>query len=193
MDQNERGIIDDLFDRLRRAEGQSTPRDPEAEALIVRHVAAQPAAPYYMAQAIVVQQEALARAQSRSQELERQLAERGSRGFLGGLFGGQETPSPVAPARADRNTGGPGYHRGSNAGGGFLAGAMQTALGVASGFLIADAISALFSPGEAAAAASPEAYSHDAAAAEDPSSGEDPGLSEDEAGGDFDFGGFDEL
>ena len=69
---------------------------------------------------------------------------------------------------------------------------MQTALGVASGFLIADAISALFSPGEAAAAA-PEAYPHDAAATEEPSSGEDPGLLEEEAGGDFEFGGFDEL
>jgi hypothetical protein len=192
MDQNERGIIDDLFDRLRRAEGQSAPRDPEAEALIVRHVVAQPAAPYYMAQAIVVQQEALARAQNRTQELERQLAERGSRGFLGGLFGGQETASAVAPARADASTVGPGYSRGSNAGGGFLAGAMQTALGVASGFLIADAISALFSPGEAAGAA-PEAYPHDPAATEDPSAGEDPALAEDEAGGDFDFGGFDEL
>jgi hypothetical protein len=192
MDQNERGIIDDLFDRLRRAEGQSAPRDPEAEALIARHLAAQPAAPYYMAQAIVVQQEALARAQNRTQELERQLAERGSGGFFGGLFGGQEAPSPVAPARADRDTGGLGHYRGSNAGGGFLAGAMQTALGVASGFLIADAISALFSPDEAAGAA-PEAYPHDAATTEDPSSAEDPGLAEDEAGGEFDFGGFDEL
>jgi hypothetical protein len=65
MDQNERGIIDDLFDRLRRAEA-SQPRDPEAEALIARRIAKQPAAPYYMAQAIVVQQEALAEAQSRA-------------------------------------------------------------------------------------------------------------------------------
>ena len=192
MDQNERGIIDDLFDRLRRAEGQSGPRDPEAEALIARHVAAQPAAPYYMAQAIVVQQEALARAQSRVQELERQLAERGSGGFLGGLFGGQEAPSPAAPARVDRDSGDLGYYRRANAGGGFLAGAMQTALGVASGFLIADAISALFSPGDAAAAA-PEADPHSAAAAEDQSSGEAAGFSEEDAGGDFDFGGFDEL
>jgi hypothetical protein len=188
LDQNERGIIDDLFDRLRRAEGQSGPRDPEAEALIARHVAAQPAAPYYMAQAIVVQQEALARAQSRVQELERQLAERGSGGFLGGLFGGQEAPSPAAPARVDRDSGDLGYYRRANAGGGFLAGAMQTALGVASGFLIADAISALFSPGDAAAAA-PEADPRAAAAAEDPSSGEDPGFSEEDAAGDFDFGG----
>ena len=46
MDQNERRIIDDLFERLRKAEEQSGPRDPEAEALIARHVAAQPAAPY---------------------------------------------------------------------------------------------------------------------------------------------------
>jgi hypothetical protein len=65
---------------------------------------------------------------------------------------------------------------------------MQTALGVASGFLIADAISALLSPGDAAAAA-PEPDPHDAAATEDASSGEDPGFAEEEAGGDFDFGG----
>ena len=189
MDQNERGIIDDLFDRLRRAEGQSEARDPEAEALIARHVVAQPAAPYYMAQAIVVQQEALARAQSRVEELERQFAERGSGGFLGGLFGGQETPSPAAPARTDRGSGDLGYYRRAGAGGGFLAGAMQTALGVASGFLIADAISALLSPGDAAAAA-PQPDPHNAAATEqDPSSGEDPGFAEEEAGGDFDFGG----
>jgi hypothetical protein len=188
MDQNERGIIDDLFDRLRRAEGQSEPREPEAEALIARHVAAQPAAPYYMAQAIVVQQEAFARAQSRVQELERQLAARGSGGFLGGLFGGQDAPSSAAPARADRAAGAVGDYRRAAAGGGFLAGAMQTALGVASGFLIADAISALLSPGDAAAAA-PEPDPHDAAATEDASSGEDPGFAEEEAGGDFDFGG----
>ena len=118
MDQNERGIIDDLFDRLRRAEGQSEARDPAAEALIARHVVAQPAAPYYMAQAIVVQQEALARAQSRVEELERQFAERGSGGFLGGLFGGQETPSPAAAARTDRGSGDLGYYRRAGAGGG---------------------------------------------------------------------------
>jgi uncharacterized protein len=192
MDQNEHGIIDDLFDRLRRAEAQSQPRDPEAEALIARHIAQQPAAPYYMAQAMVVQQEALARAQSRVQELEHQFADRGSGGFLGGLFGGQEAPSPAARAAADRDPAGFGPYRRAAAGGGFLAGAMQTALGVASGFLIADAISGLLSPDDAAGAAA-DADPHEAAAtAEDPSAHEDPGLSE-EAGGDSDFGGFDEL
>jgi hypothetical protein len=183
MDQNERGIIDDLFDRLRRAEGQAGLRDPDAEAVIGRHVAAQPAAPYYMAQAIVVQQEALARAQERIQELERQGAERpGS--FLSGLFGGEEAETP-APARGARSRGGFGRYQAG--GGGFLAGAMQTALGVAGGFLIADAISGLFAEG--AAAAVPEAApEHDPALAEeDPLGGED--LSG-EAGGDLDFDAF---
>jgi uncharacterized protein len=185
MDQNERRIIDDLFERLGKAEEQAGPRDPEAEALIARHVAAQPAAPYYMAQAIVVQQDALARAQTRIEELERRPAERRSGGFLGGLFGGgEEAEAPAAPVRGDHGFGGFGHYQRAG-GGGFLAGAMQTALGVAGGFLIADALSGLFSSDDAAAAA-PEAAPDDASTAEE-------GLSEEDAGGDFDFGGFDEL
>ncbi len=72
MDQNERGIIDDLFARLDEAERRAGPRDAEAERLIRGHLTRQPAAPYYMAQAIVAQQEALARAQTRIEQLERQ-------------------------------------------------------------------------------------------------------------------------
>jgi uncharacterized protein len=185
MDQNERRIIDDLFERLRKAEEQAGPRDPEAEALIARHVAAQPAAPYYMAQAIVVQQDALARAQARIEELERRLAERRSGGFLGGLFGGgEEAEAPAAPARGDQGSQGFGRYQRAG-GGGFLAGAMQTALGVAGGFLIADALSGLLSPDDATAAV-PETGPDDASMAEE-------GLSEEDTGGDFDFGGFDEL
>jgi hypothetical protein len=193
MDQNERQIIDDLFDRLGKAEEQAGARDPDAEALIARHVAAQPAAPYYMAQAIVVQQEALGRAQTRIQELERQLAERRSGGFLSGLFGGEDAPSSATPASGERSHGGFGRYP-QPAAGGFLAGAMQTALGVAGGFLIADAISGLLSPDEAAAAA-PEAGAHDAALAEEdvPFSPVDPDASGQDSGEDFDFGGFDEL
>lgn len=146
MDQNERQIIDDLFARLRQAEGQGV-RDAEAEALIARHVASQAAAPYYMAQAIVVQQDALGKAQARLQALERQLTERPSGGFLSGLFGGgQEAPATPGGARPFRS-GNP------QAGTGFLGGAMQTALGVAGGFLIADALTGLLSADDAAAAA----------------------------------------
>jgi hypothetical protein len=187
MDQNERRIIDDLFERLRKAEEQSGARDPDAEALIGRHAAAQPAAPYYMAQAIVVQQEALARAQARIQELERQGAERPSGGFLSGLFGGEETETP-APGRGAQGRGGFARYPQAGSGGGFLAGAMQTALGVAGGFLVADAISGLFAD-EAAAAVPEAAPEHDPALAEeDPFGGED--LSGDAGGGDFDFDAF---
>jgi hypothetical protein len=185
MGSNERRIIDGLFDRLRKAEEQSGPRDPEAEALIARHVAAQPAAPYYMAQAIVVQQDALGRARARIEDRERRLAERRSGGFPGGLFGGEE--EPAAPARGDRDAGGIDRDRGAGAGGGFLAGAMQTALGVAGGVLIADMISGLLAVDHAAAAAP----AHEPALTEeDRFGGEGLEPSEEAADGDFDFDEF---
>ena len=105
MDQNERRIIDDLFARLGEAERRAGPRDAEAERLIQGHLGRQPAAPYYMAQAIVVQQEALAGAQARIEQLERELGERpAGGGFLGGLFGGGERAAPrsAAPRRRGR-------------------------------------------------------------------------------------------
>lgn len=154
MDRNERRIIDDLFARLREAEQRSGARDAEAEEAIREHVAAHPAVPYYMAQAIVVQQEALKTTQGRIQDLERQLAERPTGGgFLSGLFGGAEDPAQPAPARDVRPArAGP---WGAPAGGGFLAGAAQTALGVAGGMLIADALADMFGAGEATAAELP--------------------------------------
>lgn len=150
MDQNERRIIDDLFAKLREAERRSGPRDAGAEALIRRHVADQPAAPYYMAQAIVVQEQALAASQARVEELERQLAEGpAGGGFLSGLFGGGRAETPaLAPGRPPRPP--------QPAGGGFLAGAMQTAMGVAGGVLIANALTGAFTPAEAAAEPAPE-------------------------------------
>ena len=66
---------------------------------------------------------------------------------------------------------------------------MQTALGVAGGFLIADAISGLFTADEAAAAVPEAAPEPDPALAEeDPFGGED--LSGEAGGGDFDFDAF---
>ena len=177
MDQNERRIIDDLFGKLRRVDSEAPPRDPEAEALIQRHLAGLPGAPYYMAQAIVVQEQALAASQAKLRELEQQLTERPAGGFLGSLFGGGE------PSRAERSPGG-GQAQAAvgrpSGGGGFLGGAMQTALGVAGGFLIAEAITSAFAPSEAAASV-PEDYP----AEEDLSDIEDPGDT-----GDF---GFDEF
>lgn len=189
MDQNERDMIDDLFARLRQAEGCSGARDAEAEALIAQHIARQPAAPYYMAQAIVVQQDALANAQTKMQELERQLEERPSGGFLSGLFGGGQESAAVpgggATGPVDRGR----YHQAGA--GSFLGGAMQTALGVAGGFLIADALTELLSTDEAAAGPIEADTATDVTPWEDQRvpAGE-PDLAEDD-GGDFDAGGFD--
>lgn len=169
MDQNERSAIDGLFGKLRQLDRQAASRDTEAETHIAQQVATLPAAPYYMAQALLVQEQALANLQNRIQELERAAAQRpaaGGGGFLGGLFGGgATTPAAPPPPPAPRAQGpippqymqpaqaaAPGSPWGRPAGGGFLAGAMQTAMGVAGGMLIADAISSAFHSGTAEAA-----------------------------------------
>jgi hypothetical protein len=176
MNQQEREMIEGLFQRLRQAETQAGPRDSDAEALIRERMAAQPAAAYLLAQVVLVQEEGLRNLQSRVEGLEREIAARpqDGGGFLGGLFGAGQSSTPAksasrpAPAAASApNTSGwtndrvalrpaaAGMQPGAAAGGGFMAGAMQTAMGVAGGMLLANAISGLFA-GEAEAAA-PEA------------------------------------
>lgn len=167
MDQTERQIIDDLFAKLRQAEAQSGPRDPQAEAHIRDAIARQPAAPYLMAQAIVMLEQALAASQNQNQELERQLQERPAAapaggGIFGGLFGGGAKPAPAPQQRPGGSPWGqapgaaPAYgdprvaayaQQPQRAGGGFMAGAMQTAMGVAGGMLIGSALSSAFSGG----------------------------------------------
>jgi uncharacterized protein len=90
VDQNERHMIDDLFTRLQQAEQQSGPRDRNAEQQIGAALGRQPAAPYYMAQVILMQEQAVRSLTARVQQLEQELAERpaGGGSFLGGLFGG---------------------------------------------------------------------------------------------------------
>jgi hypothetical protein len=92
MTPEERQVITAIFDRLRAAENQ--PRDPEAERLIVDLVARQPYAPYAMAQAVYVNEQALANFGKRVEQLEHELAEARSQakpqsgGFFSNLFGG---------------------------------------------------------------------------------------------------------
>lgn len=189
MDQNERRIIDDLFARLGEAERRAAPRDAEALRLIQDHLGRQPAAPYYMAQAIVVQQEALANAQARLEQLERELAERpAGGGFLGGLFGGGESAAPRSPTRSHGGARqslapqGP-WSRPHGQGGGFLAGAAQTAMGVAGGMLVANALAGMLAPDQAQAA--------EPGMEEDLSGGEDAGA--DDGWSDPGDVGFDEF
>lgn len=171
MDGNDRHAIEDLFQRLSEAERRLPERDPEAEALIRSEIQRNPAAPYYMAQTIVVQQQALANAQDRIAELEA----RGSGGLFGGLFGdaGGDRRG-VRPAEMRRGfDGGDRSPWGNRGGGGFLAGAAQTAMGVAGGVLLGNMLSgALFGGSEANANEPP------------------PDAGDADVGGDFDAGDF---
>jgi hypothetical protein len=108
----EQTLLSGLFQRVRAAD--ATPRDREAEALIADAVRAQPSAPYYLAQAVIIQEKGLEAAAKRIEELEAQLradqekihaleaqaaqAPHESGGFLGSLFGSGEKPRQEAPS-----------------------------------------------------------------------------------------------
>jgi uncharacterized protein len=91
MTPQERQLVDDLFDRLSKME--SAPRDPDAAATIAQGLRIAPNAIYPLVQTVLVQDEALRRANDRIQELEAQSAPQQSQGggFLdtmrGALFG----------------------------------------------------------------------------------------------------------
>jgi hypothetical protein len=179
MDQTEQRYIDDLFDRLESAERESGPRDLSAERYIRELVGRQPAAPYYMAQTMIMQGEALKAAQQQIDELQRELAARsaeqssGGGSFLGGLFGGggsNPTRGTSVPPTGSvpRAGGGFSYPPGgrppiedspavrygqTGGGGGFLAGAAQTAAGVAGGVVLGNLIGDLFRGHEGGGAA----------------------------------------
>ena len=70
MQSEEQRLIDGLFSRLKEAEAHSASRDASAEERIAQHVSAQPAAPYYMAQTILIQEAAIKQLNDRIQALE---------------------------------------------------------------------------------------------------------------------------
>lgn len=157
MQYDEQQLINGLFQRLKQAEQQNGQRDAQAERQIAELVRQQPAAPYYMAQSMLIQEAALKRMQARVQELENQLAQQqsqqpasGGGSFLSGLFGGNKT-QPTQPAQ---NWGAPPVQQQpqqyaspaptASRGGGFMAGALQTAAGVAGGVVIADMLTSMF-------------------------------------------------
>src|SRR5918995_5078721 len=101
MQSEERELITTLFGRLQPFESQ--PRDGEAEALIKDLAVRQPAAPYLLVQAVLVQEQALKAAQERIAELEaRAGAAPAASGFLGsapkikpwGAAAGAPSPTP---------------------------------------------------------------------------------------------------
>lgn len=159
MQREEQQLIENLFSRLKQAESQSSPRDATAEQLISQQIQQQPAAPYYMAQAIIIQEAAMKQLNSRVSELEAQLAsarqpsaQQSSGGFLSGLFGGgsarqqpaQASPSAWGNTPQQSNTYAPQPASAPSAGRGFLGGALQTAVGVAGGVMMADMLTSMF-------------------------------------------------
>jgi len=188
MDHQDRQAIEQLFGKSAQVERQSTPPDAQAAEFIRSQMGQQPNAPYYMAQTIVVQEQALSAAQGRIQQLEHELASRpaGGGGFLAGLFGGgQARPQPHQPYQPQSMHGTPphmapgmGGMAQQRGGGGFLAGAAQTAMGVAGGVLIGNMIADAFGGGDEAKAADTGQAEPQQAAAED-SGGDDFGFEED--------------
>ena len=142
MDHNDQRAIEALFEKLAAVERIALPRDPRAEAYIRDRIVSQPAAPYYMAQTIVVQEQALAAAEERLRELEqREATERSGAGLFGNMFG-ERSRSSTRSAESVPRVGRP-ESSAAQAGSGFLAGAAQTALGVTGGVLLGNFIADL--------------------------------------------------
>ena len=167
MQSEERELITGLFGRLQPFESQ--PRDSEAEALIKESIARQPAAPYLLAQTVLVQEQALKAAQERIAELEAGTggAAPAASGFLGsapkiGPWGAQSA-APAAPRPSVPSTRSPlqaAVAPQQGGGGGFLRTAMATAAGVAGGALLFEGIRSLMGSnpgpfGQTASAAQP--------------------------------------
>jgi uncharacterized protein len=160
MDHQDRQAIEQLFGKIAQVERQATPPDAQAAEFIRSQINQQPNAPYYMAQTIVVQEQVLSAAQGRIQQLEHELASRpaGGGGFLSSLFGGgQARPQPHQPYQPQHGMPphmAPGMGgMAPRGGGGFLAGAAQTAMGVAGGVLLGNMIADAFGGGDETKAA----------------------------------------
>jgi uncharacterized protein len=140
MNDQEREVISDIFRRLEQVASQ--PRDPEAERFIADKLRQQPYAPYAMAQAIFVQEQALANLQAENVQLRAEAEQARHQpqqgGFLSGLFGGgsrsqepehRESPRQASPwgnpnsQRMRQPFGGPQDQGGMMAQGGMMGGA----------------------------------------------------------------------
>ncbi|BDO04435.1 MULTISPECIES: DUF2076 domain-containing protein [Klebsiella] len=215
MQSEEQRLIDGLFSRLKEAEAHSASRDASAEERIAQHVSAQPAAPYYMAQTILIQEAAIKQLNDRIQALESQVsqlqaAKPSSGGFLSGLFGGGGSsrgsdPIPGAEQYGRPQTSAqPQYApqqqsyapQAAARGGGFMAGALQTAAGVAGGVVLGNMLTNMFSGSHPQEIVNiieekpqPDAAAQDAAAGDDPfRQGDDQFLADNTWNDDFDAG-----
>jgi uncharacterized protein len=99
MTPQEQQLVADLFDRLASLEGQR--RDPDAERLIREGLGRAPNAVYALVQSVLVQDEALKRANGRIEELERTIATPAGGGFLDNMRNsilGRDQPRASVPS-----------------------------------------------------------------------------------------------
>ena len=163
MTPEERQRVDELFERL--AQLESAPRDPQAERAIAEGLARAPHAIYPLVQTVLVQDEALKRADARIRELSGEDAEPQGGGFLdsmrNSLTGGSAHTSvpSVRSAMGEPdprwNSGGALAAAGSSpapapvpapgfGGGSFLGTAAASAAGFIGGALLLNSISGMF-------------------------------------------------
>ena len=154
MTPQERELVTQLLARVR--EHAAEAKDPEAEALIRQAMAAQPDAPYFLAQTVLMQDMALQQAQERIHQLEAQAAQAkpAATSFLGGAGRGsvpsagvwtQSTPAAASPPPAAAWTqGGAPFAAAPSTGSSFLHQAATTAAGIAGGALLFEGIRSLF-------------------------------------------------
>jgi hypothetical protein len=99
MTPQEQQLVADLFDRLASLEGQR--RDPDAERLIREGLGRAPNAVYALVQSVLVQDEALKRANARIEELEHSIAAPAGGGFLDNMRNailGRDQPRASVPS-----------------------------------------------------------------------------------------------
>jgi len=163
MTPEERQHVEELFDRL--AQLENSPRDPEAERAIAGGLRQAPHAVYALVQTVLVQDEALRRADARIREMSGESEPRQT-SFLDSMrsaFGGSGRQTSVPSVRSPSNepdprwnSGGtyqatatapvaPPYSGGAFGGGGsFLGTAAASAAGMIGGALLLNSISGMF-------------------------------------------------
>lgn len=161
MTPQERQLVAELFDRL--ASLETAPRDADAERAMADGLARAPHAIYPLVQTVLLQDEALRRADTRIRELEDSGHAPQSGGFLGtmrsALFpsrGAATSVPPVSPSSSGDSRWGPGAHAAAPAttpaapmatapqGSSFLGTAAASAAGVIGGALLYNSISSMF-------------------------------------------------
>jgi hypothetical protein len=175
------------------------PIDREADALIGDLFARYPEARYRITQTAFVQEHALVEMQNRIQQLEWELENAQgqaqaaqNKGGLFGMFGGNRQAPPMRPRPQPQYPANYNPAAMQRSGPGFLGTAMMTAVGVAGGLLLGNALMSAFSGG-AAEAATPGAggFGQDAVPTSGGWGGAQDAAPADDAGA-YDDGGYEE-